>query len=292
MASNERILVTGASGHLGQLVLENLLKSGQKDLIGTTRSPDKLAHLTQKGVEIRAADFNNISSLVEAFRGATRLLLISTADIGQRIEQHKNAIDAAKKAGVKHIFYTSWPNTERSPALVAPDHAATENFIKESGLKYTFLRNNPYTQNLFYSLPNAIESGKLFGCAGDGKVSYVMREDCAAAAAGALINAEKYENTYFDITGPKAYSYPELLNVLNEVTGKKVTYIDISPEDFKAGAISSGLPELYAQLFVSFDLAAKQGDSGLVTDAVQKLSGKPAADIHAFLKANFSSKVL
>lgn len=287
MASRERILVTGASGHLGQLVLEDLLKAGQRDLIGTTRDPDKLAHLAQKGVEIRAADFKNTSSLVEAFRGATRLLLISTADVGHRIDQHKNAIDAAKKAGVKHIIYTSWPNTENSPALVAPDHAATEKLIKESGLKYTFLRNNPYTENLFYTLPNAIESGKLFGCAGDGKISYVMRADCASAAAGALINAEKYENIHFDITGPKAYSYPELLKVLNEVTGKKVTYIDLSPEEFKAGSINSGLPELYAQLFASFDLAAKQGDSGRVTDAVQKLSGKAAIDIHAFLKANF-----
>lgn len=288
MTQGERILVTGASGHLGMQVLEALLNAGQKNLIGTTRNPEKLTGLMQKGVEIRSADFDDPASLVKAFHGATRLLLISTAEVGSRVSQHRNAINAAKEAGVKHIMYTSWLNTETSPALVSPDHNKTEALIKESGLKFTFLRNGSYTENLLYCLPSAIAMGKLFGCAGDGRISYVTREDCAASAAGALINAEKYENTHIDITGPKAYSYPEVLKVLEDFTGKKVAYVDLPSEELKTGLTSSGLPELYAQLFVSFDLAAKQDKASKVTDAVQRLTGKPAADIHAFLKSNFA----
>jgi NAD(P)H dehydrogenase (quinone) len=287
MNSTERILITGGSGHLAQLTIEHLLSAGAKNLITTTRNPEKLQHLTKRGVEVRPADFNDAKALAEAFRGATRLLLISTMDIGSRAEQHKNAIEAAKKAGVKYIIYTSWPNTDTSPALVAPDHAATEALIRKSGLKYMFLRNNLYAENLLHTLPNAIEMGKLYGCAADGKVAYVLRDDCAKAAAGALINAEKFENQIVDVSGPTAYSYSELMTLLSEVTGQKVEYVDLKPAEFKALAMKSGLPETFADLFVSFDRAIKKGDAAKVSDGVQRLSGESARDIHEFLKANF-----
>jgi NAD(P)H dehydrogenase (quinone) len=286
MTASETILVTGASGKLAQLTLAALLKGGQNNLIATTRDPSKLDGLSTKGVDVRRADFKNPAGLAEAFEGATRVLLISTPDTGERVEHHKNAVTAAKAAGVKHIMYTSLVNLEESIAVVAPDHTATEKDIKESGLKYTFLRNNTYAENLLFSLPGALETGTLHGCAGNGKVSYVTRLDCANAAAGALINASDCENTVWDITGSQAYSYAELAALVSEIKNKKVVYRDLSTEEYKAVLIKSGLPEKYASLFASFDLSTKNGDVAMVSGAVRKLTGKQPMGLPEFLKTN------
>jgi NAD(P)H dehydrogenase (quinone) len=289
MSQNERILVTGASGNLAQLTLAALLKAGQNNLIATTRDPEKVNALGNDGVDVRSADFKTPSGLAGAFKGATRLLLISTTDVGaSRVEAHKNAVTAAKAAGVKHIIYTSCPNSETSTAIMAPDHAATEKFIKESGLKYTFLRMNCYAQFLMLALPAAIESGTLFGCAGAGKIAYVTREDCARAAAGVLINASQFENTSLDVSGPEAYSYADVASLVSEIKQTKVVYQDLSPEDYIVARVKTGLPELYAKWFASFELSVRRGDSATVTDAVKKLSGKPPAGLPEFLKANLN----
>src|SRR5207302_4793621 len=132
-------------------------KQGQTNLNGTTRSPEKPADFTKKGVEMRTADFAQPEGLADAFKGATRLLVMSTTEVGRRAQQQKHAIDAAKKAGVRHIMSTSLVDTEQSIAAVAPDHVATESHLKQSGLHYTFLRNNTYSENLLFSLPKAIE---------------------------------------------------------------------------------------------------------------------------------------
>ncbi len=285
MSQNERILVTGASGNLGLLTLNALLEAGQTNIIATTRDPAKLSELSNKGVEVRAADFKDPSGLADAFRGATRLLLISTTDVGSRVEHQRNAVTAAKAAGVKHIIYTSWPNPETSLAAVSPDHAATERFIKESGLKYTFLRNYTYAENLMYSLPAAIASGTLYGCAGAGKNAFVTRQDCANAAAGALINAARYEDTYLNVSGPEAYTYSEIGALVSEIKQQKVVYQDLSPEDFKAAIVTAGMPDMYAQLFVTIDLAVKNGEIETVTDTVEKLSGKKPIGLREFLQA-------
>ena len=291
MNQNERLLVTGASGQLGQLVLRALLGAGQKNLIATTRDPGKVTALEYEVVDVRSADFKNPSGLANAFEGATRLLLISTPDIGaSRVEQHENAVTAAKAAGVQHIVYTSCTNPDTSPAIVAPDHAATEKFVKESGLKYTFLRMNCYAQFLMYSLPAAIESGTIFGCAGTGKIAYVTREDCAKAAAGALINASQFENTYLEVSGPEAYSYAQVASLISEIKQTKVVYKDLTSEDYKAALVKSGLPELYAELFASFSLSVKNGDAETVTGTVKRLSGKSPAGLRDFLKANYAAQ--
>lgn len=247
MNQSGRLLVTGASGQLGQLTLRALVDAGQTDLIATTRQPEKVNALGFAGVTVRSADFNDPSGLPRAFEGATRLLLISTPDIGaSRVEQHKNVVSAAKTAGVKHIVYTSCTNPESSPAIVAPDHAATEKFIKESGLKYTFLRMNCYAQFLMFSLPAAVKSGKLVGCAGTGKIAYINREDCAKAAAGALINASRFENIHLDVSGPDAYSHDDIASLISKITRKQVVYQDLSPDNYQAELVKTGLPELYA----------------------------------------------
>lgn len=284
MSTHERLLVTGASGQLGQMVVETLLQSGQTNLIATTRQPEKLAHFASRGVEVRAADFNQPEGLVSAFAGATRLLLISTIDVGVRIPQHKAAIEAAQAAGVQQIIYTSAPNPDHSPSVVAPEHAATEQLIRASGLTYTFLRNNLYAENLFYNLPTALKTGVLLGCAGEGRAAHVLRSDCAAAAAGALLQAEKFANVALDISGPIAYTHSELAELVANITGQDFVYRDVSPAEFQAALVEGGLPDPFAQLFVGFDRAMQQGDLATVTDAVQQLSGHGAQDITEMLR--------
>lgn len=288
MTTQDILLVTGASGQLGQLVLEQLAKITQSPVIATTRNPEKLSALAQGNVSVRAADFNDPDSLSSAFEGATRLLLISTDAIGSRIQQHQQAIDAAVKAGVKHIIYTSWPNAETSPAGVAPEHAATEAAILASGLSYTILRNYIYADSLFDKLKHAVASGTLIGAAGEAKTAYVTRLDCARAAAAAL-SSSSTENQILNISGPKAYSYADIAEVVSALTGKTVQYINVSDAELKAGLQSSGLPEIWADLITSFDTAFRNGDATPTSSAVEDLTGAAASDLADFLKANLSA---
>lgn len=283
--TTEKLLVTGASGNLGRLILKALLRNKATNIIATSRNVEKLSEFAKLGVEVRPADFGDQKSLATAFRGADRLLLISTDAIGARIDQHKNAINAAKEAGVKHIIYTSWPKAETSKALVSDEHLQTEKLIKESGLTYTILRNFNYSENLFHSIPAAIQIGTLYGTAGNGKVAYVTREDCANAAAGALLS-DKHQNKILDITGPRAYDYNEVVELVSEITDKKINYIDLSEADFKAALLKSGLPEIWADVFVTFDIAFKNGDTETPSNAVLELSGIAPKDLKDFLLEN------
>lgn len=280
-----KLLVTGASGQLGQLVLQSLIKKGSKNLIATTRHKEKLQAFTSEGVDVREADFNDRENLTKAFAGAERILLISTDAIGARVEQHKNAIHAAQAAGVKHIIYTSWPKAESSVALVSADHIATEKLIKQSGLSYTILRNSLYAENLLGSLSNSFQMGTFYGATGNTKAAYVSKQDCADAAAGALISDDE-SNKILDITGPQAYSYEEIVKMASEVTGKNIPYVDLSPADLKQGLTKSGLPETWADLFVSFDVSIKNGDVEKPSDAILKLSGHAPQNLKDFLKEN------
>lgn len=285
MKQHERILVTGASGQLGQMILERLIKSGQTGLIATTRNPEKLERFAKIGVEVRKADFKDAANLEAAFAGASKILIISTTDIGARAQDQTNAVLAAKKAGAKHIFYTSYPNPDSSVAMVAPDHLATEKAILESGLKYTFLRNSLYAENLLHSLPGAIEYGKLIGCAGDGKATYILRSDCAEAASAALIQAGEYENSAIEITSKNAYSHSDLVNIASEISGKKIVYEDMSPADFRKVSLESGTPEMYIPFFVSFDLDIKKGTISKPSNEFEKLTGHEPYDINEFLNS-------
>lgn len=277
----QTVVVTGAGGHLGQLVIKELLKHNKVEIIATTRDAKKITF----PVTVKEADFNQSEKLVAAFKGADRLLLISTDAIGSRVEQHKNAIQAAVTAGVKHIIYTSWPSPETSKALVGPDHAATELLIKQSGLSYTILRNYYYSNNLLQALPTAVAMGTLYGTAGEGKVAYITREDCAKAAAGAL-EATYTDNKILDITGPRAVNYDELAAILSEVVGKKIPYVDLPENDFKQALLKSGLPEIWADVFVSFDLANRANEVEKVSGAVEAISGQKPQDIEDFLREN------
>lgn len=280
------LLVTGAAGQLGRRVIELLLAANAGHIIATTRSPDKLTDLAARGVEVRQADFDNPDSLVAAFAGADRLLLISTDTVDgtdRRKVQHRNAIQAAGQTGVKHVIYTSLTRPEPgSPAAVAPDHYDTEQVLLASALDWTVLRNNLYTDLFLHSLPRAVATGQLIAAAENGGAGYVTREDCARAAAAALA-APSAGRTILDITGPAIVTYAELAKILSAVTNRPITYVQATPDAMVAGMLAGGLPEPVAQLLVSFDRAVAQGSLAVASSDVANLTGQAPQSVGAFL---------
>ncbi|HEX4340531.1 MAG TPA: SDR family oxidoreductase [Polyangiaceae bacterium] len=285
------LLVTGASGHLGRSVIECLLAGAAKGrpIIATTRSPDKLADFAARGVEVRAADFEQGASLDDAFKGADRMLLISTDALdrpGRRLEQHVAAIAAAKKAGVRHVVYTSLTNPgPESLVTIAPDHRETEAALAEASFGHTILRNNFYTEYLLPGLPYAVKSGGFANAYGNGGVGYVSREDCARIA-GAALAADFDGRAVHDVTGPAAITQTELAAIVSELTGRKVTYTAIDGATSKAHLVAAGLPAPVADLLVSFELAGAKGQLAVASTAVETLIGKKPISVRDFLTKN------
>lgn len=276
-SNNGPLLVTGAGGQLGRRVVELLLEQNKSPIIAATRDPAKLADLAKRGVDVRKADFEDPASLATAFAGASRALLISTDALdrpGRRYEQHANAITALAKANVKHIVYTSIVSpAEGAASFVANDHRLTEAALAKSGVGYTSLRNNLYTDLSLQVFAGAIAGGKLVDARGSGKVSLLSREDCAKAAAAAL--ASSFEGTRaLDITGPEALTGEDIAKVLAAVSGKPVTYIPVSPEAAVAGMVDHGLPKPLAELFVTFDVGVSRGELAVVSPAFEELTGE------------------
>lgn len=290
-ANEGKLLVTGASGHLGRRVLAHLLDTvgvAPSRVVAVTRNPAKLADGTARGIEVRAGDFDDPASLAAAFQGVERLLLISTDTLdrpGARLAQHKAAVAAAKAAGVKHILYTSIPNAGEIPVPFAPDHAGTEQAIKASGLGWTLLRNALYFDNLAMSLPGVLATGKWFSSAADGRIANVSREDCARAAAAALASPST-ANAVYDITGPAALVTSEIVATVSEVFGKPIEYVPVSDEQLTQGMVAAGVPEPFARILVSFDATTRAGFFATVSDAVETLTGRKPETLRQFLVAN------
>ncbi len=283
------LLVTGASGHLGRRVLELLLEAQAGPIIAATRSPEKLDNFKQRGVVVRYADFDSPASLDTAFAGVDRLLIISTDAVGvpgQRLKQHLNAVAAAEKAGVGHVVYTSLtaPGPD-SPVLLAPDHHGTETALAGSKPGWTVLRNNIYADTLLFTLNQAIQLGKLFAAAGDGKTAYVTREDCARAAAAALASSFSGRRT-LDITGPEALSQADLAAIVSALSGQTVTYIPLELETLVQNMVAGGLPQPVAEAYASFDIAIAQGRFSTVSNAVEELTGRKPMRVADFLAAH------
>ncbi|MBW8907833.1 MAG: SDR family oxidoreductase [Mesorhizobium sp.] len=286
------LLVTGASGHLGRAVIKHLLgeqKVGPANIIATTRNPENLADLAALGVTVRAADFDDQASLAKAFTGADRVLIISTNELaiqGKRREQQLAAVAAASKAGVGHLLYTSMPDPEPgSPVVFAPDHYDTEQAIKASGIPYTIFRNGWYDENLFMGLPQVLASGHWYTSAGDGAISYGSRDDYAAAIAGGLASDTR-ESTTYTLTGPKAYTTAEVAGFVTEITGKPIQIVQLSDDALATGLKAAGVPDFLAKALVSFDAVTRAGGLGMVTDSVEKLSGRKSVSLKQFVEAN------
>ncbi|AGH94515.1 SDR family oxidoreductase [Pseudobdellovibrio exovorus] len=289
MSQNQpTLLVTGASGNLGRLVVENLLQTVEANrIIATSRQPEKLKDLAAKGVQVRLADFERPETLDAAFAGADRILIVSTDQVGARVQGHQRAIKAAQQSGAQHILYTSLPNAERIAGILASEHAATEKTIRESGLNYTLLRHNLYFEVALQTLTGGYERGQMAGVAGKGQVAYVSREDCARAAAAALISAGS-ENREFDITGSEAFNYDQLAKILSEITNRQIGYLNIEEDQFKSALVSSGVPADFAQIIIDFDVAAKDQHMGHISTAFQDLTGTQPSKLTDYLLQNKS----
>ena len=273
------IALTGAAGNLGRLVAEQLIAATDpSDIVLITRRPEAVADLVARGATARPADFNQADTLPGAFAGVDRLLIISADDVGTRLPGQLAAVEAAKQAGVAHLFYTSVTNpVPDNPAGVVPSHQATEEAMAATGLGWTALRNNLYSEFQVPTIQQAAASGRLVTNAGAGLTSYVTRTDCAAAAAAALLLPNPAQ--VYDISGPAGVAARDLAELAAGLRGGPVEVVDVSDEQYVAGLVAAGLPEVVAVLLASFGTAAREGFMDLTTTAVKDLTGQDAAPL-------------
>lgn len=279
------IVITGATGQLGRLVIQSLLaKLPATQIVAAVRNPARATDLAAQGVQVRKADYSDRTSLATAFQGAEKVLLISSSEIGQRAAQHRNVIDAAKKAGVSLVAYTSILHADRSPLGLAAEHAATEAYLRESGMPNVLLRNGWYTENYLASVPPALQHGAFIGSAGEGRISSAARADYAEAAAVAL-TAPAQAGKVYELAGDDSYTLTEFAAELSRQSGKPVPYVNLPEADYKAALLGAGLPEPIANLLADSDVGASKG--GLFDDQHQlsALIGRPTTSLAALMPA-------
>ncbi|QOV64526.1 SDR family oxidoreductase [Kosakonia pseudosacchari] len=273
------IALTGATGQLGQFVVEELLKTvAAKEIVAIVRNPAKAEALSKQGVLVRQADYGDQAALTQALAGVDKLLLISSSEVGQRALQHRNVINAAKTAGVKFIAYTSLLHADKSPLGLHVEHVETEKMLADSGIPYALLRNGWYSENYLASAPAALAHGVFIGAAGDGKIASATRADYAAAAAR-VISEEGHAGKVYELAGDNGWTLTELAALLSKASGKNVVYQNLSEADFAAALKGAGLPEAFANLLADSDAGAAKG--GLFDDSktLSKLIGRPTTSI-------------
>lgn len=280
------ILVTGATGHLGTATIEHLLKNiPANKIVAFARDEDKAKQLKDKGVEIRLGSFEDIASLDKAMQGIEKVLLISTID-HQRYQQHKNVVDAAKKAGVKHIAYTGVTLKDVNTSAVKflmDSHFETEDYIKESGLNYTFLRNSLYAEVIpMYVGEEVFETG-IYLPTGNGKVAYALRREMGEAAANVLLQ-NGHENKTYQITGSELYSYQDVANELSSLSDKTIHYTDADAATFPNKLKEFGVPELRILIASGFSADIKSGQYEIVSKDLENLLGRKPASLKESLK--------
>jgi len=272
---------------LAKAVIDHALETiDVSDLILVTRSPGDLGGYAARGATVRYGDFEEPESLRDAFVNGRRMLLISTDAVGDRVDQHAAAIDAAVKAGVEMITYTSMINpVPENPAFVIPDHRATEQKLLDSGLAWVFLRNSMYAEFQRSSMTAAASSGTLVTNTGSGAVAYVSREDCAAAAAAVLVSEGHAGNAY-DITGPELIDAAKRAEIFAGITGKTIEVVQVDDDSFAQGlADATGMPISATRGMASFGQAAREGYLAVVSADFEKLTGRKARDLGSVLSA-------
>lgn len=273
-----KIAITGATGQLGRMVVTKLkAKIPAEDIIALARSAEKGADL---GVEVRQADYTEPATLDAALKGADTLVLISSSEVGQRELHHGNVIEAAKKAGISWIVYTSLLHADVSALSLADEHRATEAFIKESGIPYTILRNGWYTENYTGSVAGALAGGAFIGSAGEGKIASAARADFADALVAVLTSADQAGKTY-ELAGDEYYTLSDLAAEISRQTGSEIPYKNLPEADYASVLTGFGLPAGLAQAIASFDVAAAGG--ALYSDSRQlsTLIGRPTTPLAA-----------
>ena len=274
--------ITGATGQLGRLVVEKLKQRVNPDsLVALVRAPEKAADL---GIEARAFDYTRPETLAPALAGIDHLLLISGNEVGQREAQHRNVIEAAQKAGVKWIVYTSLLRADTSSLSLAPEHAATEKLLEKTGIPYTILRNGWYTENYTGSLVGSVQAGALAGSAGEGKVSSAAREDYAEAAA-VVLSGEGHEGKVYELAGDEAYTLKELAAEVSRQVGKEVPYNNLPEAGYAQLLVSLGVPEGFAQAIAQWDTGASKNDLFDDSNVLSKLIGRPTTPLSVSVKS-------
>lgn len=280
------LLVTGGSGNLGRRVIELLLASARVPIIATTRTPERLADLKERGVDVRQADHSDPASLAKAYEGADRMLIISSFGIGARAAQIRNVAAAAEKAGVRHACYTSAASPRPDPSdIVTDDHFWSELALFQSRLSWTVLRHNMYAEHIFLTLPIGVATGELLSPIGSMGRGYVTREDCARADAAALMTAD-YENKTLDVSGPSFVTHSDLADWAREATGRPVAYRAAGADEAAESWIKGGLREIVARSLAVFDQVAGEGRHAIVSKTVEDLAGAPPEHMRDFIKRN------
>lgn len=271
--------VTGASGKLGHLVIASLLKSevpaGQ--VIALARTPDKAADLAACGVDVRLADYDNPATLGSALAGVDVLLLVSATDLGQRIAQHAAMIDAAKAAGVGRIVYTSTLRGDDTQLVLAPEHIATEDLLRASGLEFTILRNSWYIENYTGQISQYLAQGEIIGAAGDTPFAGAARADYAAAAAAAMID-DSHAGAVYELGGTP-FTMTDLAAAITAASGTQVTYRNVTSAEMLTALQGAGVPAEYAQLLVALDEATAAGELNTQSDDLPRLLGRPTTPL-------------
>jgi NAD(P)H dehydrogenase (quinone) len=276
---NSTYAVTGASGHLGRLVVEELLDRGvpSADIVAIVRTRDKVADLAERGVDVREADYIRPDTLRAALVGVNRLLLVSSSAAGRRLGQHTNVIAAAKTAGVSRIVYTGILNADHTTNPLAGEHQDTERALREAGLPFTVLRNGWYIENYTDRLDQYTKAGEIIGAAGRGRISGASRQDFAVAAVAALVQNVDGNRTY-ELGGP-AFDLFELADTIARVTSTPVRYRDLPADKYIAVLTRSGLDQNAAEFVAALDASIARGDLETNSQDLEQLLGRPATSL-------------
>jgi NAD(P)H dehydrogenase (quinone) len=279
------ITVTGATGQLGHQVITALLKKvPASGIVAAVRNVEKAKDLAALGVQVRQADYSQPATWDAALKGADKILLISSSEIGQRAKQHQAVIDAAKKAGVKLLAYTSVLHADTSVLGLAAEHRETEAAIRASGVPFVFLRNGWYTENYAAGIPTALSLGAVYGCAGDGRIASATRADYAEAAAVALTADNQAGKTY-ELAADSAFTLSDFAAEISRQSGKTIGYVNLPESEYKKALLGAGLPGFLAELLANSDTGVSKG--ALFDDGHQlsKLIGRPATPLATSVKA-------
>jgi NAD(P)H dehydrogenase (quinone) len=282
------ILITGATGGLGHETIDFLLTTTPAtEIAALVRDVSKATDLVQRGVDVRQADYVDYPSLVQAFRGVEKVLLVSAVAFTDRVRQHRNVIDAAKETGVKHLFYTSIQrSTNFMLQEVTESDLATEAYLKASGLVYTILKNGYYFEGLEYLIGREVPDAELRFPAGEGKAAFVKRTDLAAATA-ALLTSEGHDNQSYTLTGSEAYSFHDIAWELSELAGRPITYQSSELAPYIAQQVAAGLPEPVANFFAQWGAATEHGMLAGTHDTVERLLGRQPTSLREYLKTTY-----
>ncbi len=273
------IAVTGASGKLGHHVLDGLVKRiPAKEIVALVRDPAKVQDLPAMGMAVRAADYDKPEGYASALEGVDKLLLISGNIPGLRVGQHQAVIDAAKRAGVRHVIYTSLLRADTSHMALARDHVATELAIQASGIAFTFLRNGWYYENQTEHLGTALKHGAITGAAGNGRFSSAARKDYADAAV-VVLSGSGHEGQVYELAGDGAYTLADLAAEVSRQSGAAIKYVDMTEAEFRALLIKVGIPDAFASLLADSDAWAARGELDDSGRLLSRMIGHPTATL-------------